>query len=95
MSDDVFDMVIEFKDPDGCQQFAYWADEDAREAAIARAMEEQGLPREDVEDQVLNAFYDSPERASKRFFKWGEYGSLEVFLKKDGTGTCRLIPNDE
>lgn len=34
MSDDVFDMVIEFKDPDGCQQFAYWADEDAREAAV-------------------------------------------------------------
>ena len=91
MSDDIFTLRVEFKDPDGCGEFAYWADTAKREALEAELdpSDEDGL------DDVNNQLADDPESVSKRFFSYGEYGTVELKLKRDGTGICRLVPRSE
>lgn len=84
--EETFKWVIGFKEPDTCGEFAYWADEDKR-VALEVALEADG---EDIE-KAVDILYEDPEATSKRFFEHGEYGSVELKLKRDGTGTCRLV----
>ncbi len=90
MSDDTYTFVISFKDPDGCGEFAYWADEDKRRD-LETALEADG---EDIE-KATEILHDDSQAASKKFFEHGEYGVVELKLKRDGTGTCRLVPQNE
>ena len=90
MSADIYTFVIPFKDPDGCGEFAYWADEDKR-LDLETALEADG---ENIE-KAVEILYDDPKATSKRFFEHGEYGTVELKLNRDGTGTCRLVPRGE
>lgn len=96
--EETFEFTVPFKDPDGCGEFAYWADKERREVAIAEAITAEGLDGDDedtlevVEQEVIDRLYDDPESTNKRFFEHGEYGTVELKLKRDGTGWCKLVP---
>lgn len=83
--EETLEWVIGFKEPDACGYFAHWADEEKRAALEAGGLDE---------DAAADRLYDDPESTNKKFFQYGEYGNVELTLKRDGTGTCRLIPQE-
>lgn len=78
------ELVIEFKDPDGCAQFFYWATAADRQALIDDGMDE---------DEAADRIYE--EHPLGRFFRYGEYGCVKLRLNRNGKGTCELLPMDE
>lgn len=83
----LFEWTIPFKDPDGCGEFAYFADEPKREALKQMKLWDD----EETPDQM----YDDPACANAKFFRHGEFAMLEIKINRYGVGTARLIPQGE
>jgi hypothetical protein len=86
VSNDVFTLVVSFKDPDGCGEFIHWASRAEVERLKLDGMEH---------DKACDTAYTNPQGVNKKFFTYGEYGVVELKLGRDGTGTCRLVPRNE
>jgi hypothetical protein len=83
----LFTWSIPFKDSDGCGEFARFADKPKRESLKQMKLWDDEI----TPDQM----YDDPTCANQKFFRYGEFGTLEVKLNKYGIGTARLIPQEE